>query len=214
MITSDSIRASFDMMEAIAFEDENHIDDLHLTPAAVLIGLIDSDDSTGFSILLTTRTQHLHHHPGQISLPGGRLDATDSSLMHTALRETHEEIGVSNQYIDMLGGLQTYKSVTGFIITPFVAYIRPGYDLKPDPFEVDDVFSVPLSTVLNPLNHRKILRDNAISTENEQHDFYFEINYGTKRIWGVTAGILVSFYKRLREKHPLYCELVPQFKSQ
>ena len=212
MISTESIKASFDNVCSA------HVDAqaVNLTPAAVLIGLVPSNDVTGMSILLTTRTQHLHHHPGQISLPGGRVDQGDETPIHTALRETQEEVGIEPSQVSILGELPVYKSVTGFIITPIVGSIAQDYTLAPDPFEVDEVFKVPLSHVLNPRNHEKVLRDKvvAVNASLEQRDFYFQINYGKKRIWGVTAGILVSFYKRLRDKHPLFCEVVHQFESQ
>ena len=178
-----------------------------LNPAAVLIPLLDTD--LGLSVLLTTRTQHLHHHAGQVSLPGGMMDETDSNPIETALRETSEETGITAEYIDVLGGLEQYPTSTGFIVTPIVGRVLPGFSLQPDPFEVDDVFMVPLSFIFDEQNHHQqtYLKDQKSGPPSTA--YYYQMDYGERRIWGVTAEILLKFYKRLKDNHPLFCELVP-----
>ncbi len=180
-----------------------------LRPAAVMIPLIDSEE-LGLSVLLTTRTKHLHHHPGQVSLPGGMMDETDNSPVETAIRETDEEVGISRQYIDVIGGLDHYPTNTGFIVTPIVAQILPGFSLKPDPFEVDEIFMVPLAFIFDEENHRQYSYIDRQQPASQSTDYYYQMDYGDKRIWGVTAAILVNFYNRLKDNHPLFCELVPQ----
>lgn len=176
-----------------------------LKPAAVLIALVDTED-LGLSILLTTRTKHLHNHAGQISLPGGMMDSVDSTPVDTAIRETHEEVGISSEFIEVVGGLDHYPTKTGFIISPIVGRVLPGFTLTPDPFEVDEIFMVPLGFLFDEKNHEQH------SYENDQKitHKYYQINYGERRIWGITAAILVNFYKRLRDNHPLFSELMPQ----
>lgn len=178
-----------------------------LKPAAVLIALIDMED-LGLSVLLTTRTKHLHNHAGQISLPGGMMDKIDSSPIDTAIRETHEEVGISPKFIEIVGGLDHYPTKTGFIISPIVGRILPGFSLDPDPFEVDEIFMVPLSFLFDEKNHEQhTYHDQTHDGQKRTHN-YTQINYGDKRIWGITAAILVNFYKRLKDNHPLFCELV------
>ncbi len=178
-----------------------------LRPAAVLIPLVDSD--LGLSVLLTKRTEHLHHHPGQVSLPGGMMDETDKNPVETAIRETSEEVGIEADYIDVIGGLDQYPTNTGFIVTPVVGRILPGYSLQPDPFEVDEIFMVPLSFIFDEKNHHQHTYIDRQQPGPQRTGYYYQMDYGNKRIWGVTAAILVNFYKRLKDNHPLFCELVP-----
>ncbi|MFK8067556.1 MAG: CoA pyrophosphatase [Gammaproteobacteria bacterium] len=176
-----------------------------LKRAAVLIPLVDTADQ-GLSILLTTRTQHLHHHAGQISLPGGMLDQTsDLTPVDTAIRETHEETGISAEFIDIVGALDHYPTNSGFVVTPIVGRILQGFSLQADPFEVDEIFTVPLNFIFDHRNHQK-----RTYKDKDRSSFYYQISYENKRIWGITAAILVNFYKRLKDNHPLFCELVPQ----
>lgn len=183
-----------------------------LRPAAVLIALVNTDE--GLSIILTTRTQHLHNHAGQISLPGGMRDKSDSSPIATALRETDEEIGITADYIDVIGSLDHYQSPTGFIITPVIGQVKAGYSLQADPFEVDEIFMVPLTFLFDEKNQQKHIYAAPHKKGREKSRSYYQFDYGEKRIWGITAAILVNFYKRLRDNHPLFCELVPQIRSQ
>ncbi|CAN5219108.1 hypothetical protein BH11PSE9_BH11PSE9_07560 [soil metagenome] len=105
--------------------------------ASVLVPLVLRDDMT---VLLTQRTDHLTDHPGQVSFPGGRVEPTDADATATALREAHEEIGLEAGYVDVLGAMPTYTTGTGFVVTPIVALITPGFTVTADPFEVAEVF--------------------------------------------------------------------------
>jgi 8-oxo-dGTP pyrophosphatase MutT (NUDIX family) len=154
-----------------------------LRQAAVLVPLVDRPD--GLTVLLTRRTDHLHDHAGQISFPGGRIDPGDADATAAALRETDEEIGLDRGHIDLIGQLDTYVTRTGFEVTPIVALIRPGFTLNPDPFEVAEIFEVPLAFFLAPDSRR------MESRIWQGHTRYFYVYpYSTYYIWGATAGML------------------------
>lgn len=155
-----------------------------LTPAAVLIPLMARDE--GVTVLLTQRTPHLAAHAGQISFPGGRLEPTDTDARAAALRETEEEIGLPRTRIEVLGELEEYGTVTGFRVTPVIGIVAPPFILAPDPTEVAEIFEVPLAFILDPANRRHAVeRRGAI-----ERDIY-EIPFGSYRIWGFTARLLV-----------------------
>lgn len=158
--------------------------------ASVLVGLVEHGHD--WHVLLTQRTDHLPDHPGQISFPGGSAEAGDPDAVATALRESEEEIGLSPERVEIAGFLDTYLTVTGFRVTPVVGFVRPGFVLRPDPFEVAEVFELPLSFVLDRSNRRL-----------EYHTFrgreiaYYVIPYGDWRIWGATAAMLVDLSEKL-----------------
>ena len=114
------------------------------TPAAVLVPIVNRPD--GLTLLLTLRSTGLPEHAGQISFPGGRVEAEDVSLAHAALREATEEVGLSAERVSILGELAPYETVTGYRVTPMVGWVEPPFDLKPDPVEVADVFEAPLAS--------------------------------------------------------------------
>ena len=116
---------------------------LPLKPAAVLMPLIDRPNE--ITVLFTQRTSHLAHHAGQVSFPGGQIEAGDGGPAATALRETEEEIGLERRFVRLIGHLDTYVTRTGFIVTPVVGVVSPPFRFVPDPFEVAEVFEVPLS---------------------------------------------------------------------
>jgi 8-oxo-dGTP pyrophosphatase MutT (NUDIX family) len=161
-----------------------------LTPAAVLFPIIQRDDR--YTVLLTQRTAHLRDHAGQVSFPGGRVEAEDLSPIHTALRETEEEIGLSRERIQILGFLPEYRTGTGFRVTPVVGLVLPPFDLQPDPFEVAEVFEVPLAFLLDPANHQR----HSIHHRGALRQ-YFAMPYGDYFIWGATAGMIRSLTERL-----------------
>ncbi len=169
-----------------------------LTPAAVLVPLVEH--SEGLSVLLTQRTDHLHDHAGQISFPGGRVEPQDKGIIDAALRETAEEIGLAGDYIDVVGFLDNYETVTGYLITPVVGFVKPGFSLTIDAFEVADAFEVPLEFLLNPDNQQVHMRMRHGSPRR-----YYVFEYKDRYIWGATAGMLMNLYRRLSglsEPHP------------
>jgi 8-oxo-dGTP pyrophosphatase MutT (NUDIX family) len=161
-------------------------------PAAVLVPLVERPE--GLTVLLTERSAHLKNHAGQVSFPGGRLEAGDSSPLAAALRETEEEIGLSRDFIRIAGYLESHLVFTGFHVVPVVGFVRPGFSLLPDPKEVADVFEVPLTHVLDVANHRTRAREVAGGTLH-----VYDIANGERPIWGATAGMLMSLYRLLRD---------------
>ena len=167
-------------------------------PASVLIPIVLRDAPT---VLLTQRTDHLHDHPSQISFPGGRSESGDADAVATALREAEEEIGLAADWIEVLGSLPIYTTSTGFIVTPVVALVSPGFALQPDPFEVAEVFEVPLAWLMNPANHQR----HAIETGGVRREFFSLPWPGTDTagrprryfIWGATAAMLRNLYRFL-----------------
>jgi 8-oxo-dGTP pyrophosphatase MutT (NUDIX family) len=144
------------------------------------------------SLLFTQRTAHLHDHAGQISFPGGRVDEGDPDRAATALREAEEELGLPRSRIEILGRLPDYDIMTGFRVTPVVGWIEPPVDLRPDRFEVADVFEVPLRFFLDPVNHQRHSREvNGVTRH------YYAMPFGQRYIWGATAGMLFTLYQLL-----------------
>jgi 8-oxo-dGTP pyrophosphatase MutT (NUDIX family) len=164
-----------------------------LRAAAVLVPLVERDD--GLWVILTQRTPHLSAHAGQISFPGGRIEDADPGPIEAALRETEEEIGLPRDRVDLVGRLDTYVTGTGYEITPVVGLIRAPYPTEIDPFEVADVFEVPLSFVVDPGNHRRETRQAASGLMRT----FFVLPYENRYIWGATAGMLVNLAEVLKE---------------
>jgi 8-oxo-dGTP pyrophosphatase MutT (NUDIX family) len=166
--------------------------------ASVLVPLVQGEQ---ISVLLTQRTDHLTDHPGQISFPGGRAETYDADAVATALREAQEEIGLEPAYVDVLGTLPTYTTGTGFVVTPVVGFVKPGYTLVADPFEVAEVFEVPLAFLMNPANHRR----HAVEVGGVRREFLsmpFDGIDGEGKprryfIWGATAAMLRNLYRFL-----------------
>ena len=161
-----------------------------LRDAAVLVPVVDHGDDA--SVILTKRTEKLRSHSGQIAFPGGRVDATDPTPEFTALRETEEEIGLSSDFIEVVGRMPDYVSGSGFRIAPVLAVVKPGFLLTINEDEVDDAFEVPLSFLMNPANHN---RESRIWQNRER--FFYTMPFGERYIWGVTAGIIRTLYERL-----------------
>ena len=172
------------------FVQEDGGEGLPLTAAAVLFPIVLRD--SGVTVLLTQRTAHLRDHGGQISFPGGRVEVEDLSPIHTALRETEEEIGLDRERIEIIGFLPEYRTGTGFRVTPVVALVRPPFELTPDPFEVAEVFEVPLAFLLDPENHQR----HSLHYRGALRHF-FAMPYGDYFIWGATAGMIRSLTERL-----------------
>ncbi|MCC7325435.1 MAG: CoA pyrophosphatase [Burkholderiales bacterium] len=160
-------------------------------PAAVLVPMINRP--TGLTMLLTQRSADLPDHPGQICFPGGRMKPEDRSLAQAALREATEEVGLSSERVAILGELAPYETVTGYRVTPVVGWIEPPIALTPDPVEVADMFEVPLSFLLDPLNQQKHYRMLGAM----RRDFW-AIPYRERYIWGATAAMLMILDRTLR----------------
>ncbi len=159
--------------------------DQALTRAAVLVPIVVRE--AGLTLLLTQRTDHLYDHAGQVSFPGGRIDAGDSGPEAAALRETEEEIGLSRERVRLIGRLDTYLIRTGFEVTPVVGLVTQPFDLAPDSFEVAEVFEVPLDFFLDPNNCERHTR---LFEGKDRHFYAFP--YGDHYIWGATAGMLIN----------------------
>jgi 8-oxo-dGTP pyrophosphatase MutT (NUDIX family) len=161
-----------------------------LTAASVLVPVVARE--AGLTVLLTQRTAHLKAHSGQVSFPGGKSEPHDASVEDTALRETREEIGLDAGRVEVLGRLSLYHTRTGFRVTPVVGIVVPPFELRPDAREVEEVFEVPLSFLLDPANHQRHSRE----LQGRQVP-YFAIPYGRHYIWGATAAMLINFYRFL-----------------
>ena len=157
-------------------------------PAAVLVPVVDRSEPT---VLLTLRTE-LPSHPGQIAFPGGKIDPHDCTPADAALREAAEEIGLARPLIEPIGYLDLYLTFTGFRILPVVARVIPNYALTVNVREVADAFEVPLAFVMDEANHARKSRDWKGVTRH-----YYEMPYGERYIWGVTAGILRNLYEKI-----------------
>ncbi len=162
------------------------------TPASVLMPIVVRDD--GLTLLLTQRTAHLNDHAGQVSLPGGRVDESDTSAIETALRETEEEVGLHRRHIDVLGTLPDYFTGTGFRVTPVVSLVQPPFDLRADPFEVAEIFEVPLAFLMDGANHQR----RSFEMPNVGRRSFYTMPYDRFFIWGATAGMLRNLFHFLR----------------
>lgn len=160
-----------------------------LRSAAVLIPVVDRTE--GATMILTQRTANLRTHSGQIAFPGGTIDDSDGTPENAALRETWEEIGLARQNISVIGRMPDYLTGSGFRIAPVLGVVRPDFELRVNPDEVEDAFEVPLSFLMNPDNHN---RESGVWNGKER--YYFTMPYGERYIWGVTAGIIHTLYER------------------
>jgi 8-oxo-dGTP pyrophosphatase MutT (NUDIX family) len=158
-------------------------------PAAVLVPVVDRLAPT---VLLTQRTAELASHAGQVAFPGGKIDPGDESPVAAALREAKEEVGLPPVLVEPIGYLDLYLTFSGFRILPTVARVRPEFALELNPREVVDAFEVPLDFLMNPDHHRRKTRDwKGIARD------YYEMPFGERYIWGITAGILRNLYERV-----------------
>jgi 8-oxo-dGTP pyrophosphatase MutT (NUDIX family) len=161
-----------------------------VTPAAVLVPLIERRD--GLNFLLTRRTDTLTRHSGQVAFPGGKVDLDDRSVEEAALREAHEEIRLEPSFVEIIGRLPDYLTGSGYRISPVVALVDSSARFEANPHEVAGIFEVPLSFLMDPANHHVASR---YFEGRDRH--YFEMPYGEHHIWGVTAGILHMMHERL-----------------
>jgi 8-oxo-dGTP pyrophosphatase MutT (NUDIX family) len=165
-------------------------------PAAVLVPIVLH--AAGPAVLLTQRTAHLRQHSGQVAFPGGRHEPADRTPVHTALREAHEEVGLEPSRVEVIGRLPEYLTGTGFQVTPVVGLVEPGFEVRPDPHEVAEVFEVPLAFLMDPRHHQQRLIEVAGAQRifwampwrpRPAADEYF--------IWGATAAMLRNLYRLL-----------------
>ena len=159
-------------------------------PAAVLVPIVEHAGAP--TVLLTQRATQLRRHAGQVSFPGGRIEAQDESPTAAALREAREEIGLDERCVSIAGFLPDHVVISGFRVTPVVGMVQPGFKLLLDAQEVEETFEVPLAFVFDPRNHRpRLHRFRSAEAEAEMLD----IPYGSRNIWGATAGMLVTLYR-------------------
>ena len=157
--------------------------------AAVLVPIIDQDDP---HVVLTLRARDLAHHPGQVSFPGGSVEHGDGSAVETAMRETHEEIGIPAASIRPLGFLDRYDTISDYRVLPVVGLLEPGLTWVPDRTEVDEVFTVPFSYIADPSRFRRTEREYK-----GKHHTIWSLTWDGHVIWGVTAAIIRNLVKRM-----------------
>jgi 8-oxo-dGTP pyrophosphatase MutT (NUDIX family) len=159
------------------------------TAAAVLIAITDRPEP---GVLLTVRREHMRTHAGQIAFPGGRVEAGEDTTT-AALREAHEEVLLDPAAVDVVGSIEPYRTVTGYVITPVIGVIPPDLPLRPHEHEVAEWFEAPLAYLLDRRNQR---RQSALFQGRERN--YYEIMWEGRRIWGATAAIIVNLSRRLQ----------------
>ena len=159
------------------------------TDAAVLVAITDRPEP---GVILTVRREHLRTHAGQVAFPGGRIDPGEDAVA-AAIREANEEILLDPFNVEIIGSMEPYRTVTGYLVTPVIAVIAPDLPLEPHEHEVADWFEAPLSFVLDPRNQQ---RRSALFQGRERH--YYEIIWNDRRIWGATAAMIVNLSRRLQ----------------
>ena len=167
-----------------------------LKPAGVLIPIVEHADS--LSVLLTQRSAGLKNHAGQVSFPGGQMESADADIAETALRETHEEVGIRPEQVNIAGYLPPMLTVTGYAVTPIVGLVAPGISLTLDRSEVELAFEVPLLFLLDESNQQLSERDvRGVIVP------IIEFHYAKQRIWGATANMLIEFREILLKNNDL-----------
>lgn len=204
----DALRARFEQPPAWQPEVERETSFSSREPAtaAVLVPIVmRGPDCSQLTVLLTQRANHMSTHSGQIAFPGGKVDPQDASRQATALREAHEEIGLEPQHVQVIGELPVYVTGTAFWVTPVIALVTPGFELRPNADEVQAVFEVPLDFLMNPANHRR----HTVDWQGARRQ-WFSMPYHEPQmtpngdsdlverfIWGATAAMLRNFYRFL-----------------
>jgi 8-oxo-dGTP pyrophosphatase MutT (NUDIX family) len=174
----------------IEIEDERYLGDtVQHRAAAVLIPITDRAEP---GVILTQRPTWLRSHAGQVAFPGGKVDDSDENSIFAALREAEEELNIPPARVEVIGVADTYYSGSGYSIAPVIGIIPPDLELQPNPQEVEDWFEVPLAFLLDPANSIK-----KETNWNGQQRSYYDMQWGERRIWGVTAGIIANLVRRL-----------------
>lgn len=204
-LTSQALRQRFASPDRRAWQPEipgdgRRFSEREPAAASVLVPLVERDD--GLHVLLTRRTDHLRDHAGQISFPGGRAEAHDADAVATALRETEEEVGLAADLVDVLGTLPGYTTITSYLVTPVVALVQPTFTVRPDTFEVAEVFEVPLQFLMTPAHHRRhefeylgqprrflSMPWHGVAADGQPREYF---------IWGATAAMIRNLYGFLR----------------
>jgi 8-oxo-dGTP pyrophosphatase MutT (NUDIX family) len=184
------IHKALDPALDIEIEDERYLGDtVQHRAAAVLIPITERAEP---GVILTQRPTWLRSHAGQVAFPGGKVDDSDESSIFAALREAEEELNIPPARVEVIGVADTYYSGSGYSIAPVVGIIPPDLELQPNPQEVEDWFEVPLAFLLDPANSIK-----KEASWNGQQRSYYDMQWGERRIWGVTAGIIANLVRRL-----------------
>ncbi len=184
------IHQALDPALDIEIEDDRYLGDtVQHRAAAVLIPITDRAEP---GVILTQRPNWLRSHAGQVAFPGGKVDDSDENSIFAALREAEEELNIPPARVEVIGLADTYYSGSGYSIAPVVGIIPPDLDLQPNPQEVEDWFEVPLAFLLDPANSIK-----KEANWNGQQRSYYDMQWGERRIWGVTAGIIANLVRRL-----------------
>jgi 8-oxo-dGTP pyrophosphatase MutT (NUDIX family) len=157
--------------------------------AAVLIAITRRDEP---GVLLTLRRENMRTHAGQVAFPGGRVDPGEDAVA-AALREAKEEVLLDPTAVEVVGAIEPYRTVTGYVVTPVLGVIAPDLPLEPHEHEVADLFEAPLAFLLDPAN---LQRQSALLQGRERH--YYEILWNGRRIWGATAAMIVNLSRRLQ----------------
>jgi 8-oxo-dGTP pyrophosphatase MutT (NUDIX family) len=188
---SDKLRIALENLLPGEDEDEAYLGtpDDRLRDAAVLIAFTDRPDP---GIILTQRPQWLRSHAGQVAFPGGKIDPADVDAVDAALREAEEEIGLNRRDVTIAGICDAYRSGSGYHITPVLGVIPADLPLDPNPDEVEDWFEVPIDILFNPENYAL---HHAHWQGHDRH--YYDMMWQGRRIWGVTAGIIVNLARRM-----------------
>ena len=166
---------------------------VRLRPAAVLVPVVEH--ASGPTLLLTRRSDTLAQHAGQVAFPGGRSDPGETPWQ-TALREAEEEIGLDPAHVSVAGLSAPYETVTGYVVTPVVGFVRPGFTVRADPSEVAEVFEVPFAFALNSNSFEKRFHE----AQDGARRWFYAMPYEERLIWGATAGMLRALHDRVFEE--------------
>jgi 8-oxo-dGTP pyrophosphatase MutT (NUDIX family) len=178
-------RSDFDLKPAMAPAGETPV-----TPAAVLVPLVERPE--GLSVLLTRRASTLRSHSGQVAFPGGRIDPGETPVQ-AALREAEEEIGLDRAHVTLAGLSTPYRTGTGYLVTPVVAFVPPDLPLVASVAEVAHIFETPFGFLMNPANYEERHYD----LPDGQRRRFYAMTWEDELIWGATAGMLRALYDRL-----------------